>query len=147
VRYTNIILESLRSVALRRVRIKVDPRLVSAEADLAKCDGYEGYVLEECANNRFKILVLSSDLQIQDIPAEFLEAIVAESEIEQFESFKKYTLVKLLKDGLAENNPVLEQIINTNNINDIEILISQHGYTGDSLTQLYKNFTFKLNEA
>ena len=42
VKYNDLIFESLKKTALKRIRIRVDPAQVSAEADFSKVDGYEG---------------------------------------------------------------------------------------------------------
>jgi len=72
--YTKVIEESLKKTALKRIRVKVDPALVTAGVDFSKVDGYEGYVLEECMG-RLRVLVLSPDMPICDLPEEMLEIV------------------------------------------------------------------------
>ena len=138
-KYNDLILESLKKTSLKRIRIKVDPALVTKEADFSKCDGYEGYVLEE-GKGHLKILVINPELGIEDIPIEFIEAIADEADYDSFCLLKEYIINRLLKDGKAENDPVLIQIGQSDCLNSIEQLISQHGYTGDKLAELYKGF-------
>ena len=139
VKYNDVILESLKKTALKRIRIKVDPAQVSAEADFSKVDGYEGYVLEE-GKGHLKILVLSPEMSIHDIPEEFIEALAAEADYDSFCCFKEYLIKHLLKDGKIMNDPIIIQINNTNCLSDIEVIIRQCGYTGDKLADLYKGF-------
>jgi len=138
-KYNDIILESLKKTALKRIRIKVDPACVSAEADFSNIDGYEGYVLEE-GKSHLKILVITPELGIQDVPIEFIEAIADDADYDSFCSLKEYIVKTLFKDGVVENDPIIIQISNSNCLNDIERIINQKGYTGDKLADLYKNF-------
>ena len=138
-KYNDLILESLKKTSLKRIRIKVDPALVTKEADFSKCDGYEGYVLEE-GKGHLKILIINPELGIEDIPIEFIEAIADEADYDSFCSLKEYVIKTLLKDGVVENDPILFQISNSNCLNDIESIINQKGYTGERLAELYKNF-------
>jgi len=144
--YDRIIEESLKKTALKRIRIKVDPALVnaSAECDFSKVEGYEGYVLEECMG-RLKILVLSPDMPICDLPKEVIEAIADKQDTDVFEEYKAFVISKLIKDGKTINDPLLEQIKGSGDINSIEQLISQSGYTGDKLACLYKDFITNEN--
>jgi len=139
VKYNDLIFESLKKTALKRIRIKVDPAQVSAEADFSKVDGYEGYVLEE-GKSHLKILVLSPEMSIQDIPVEYIEMLAAQDEYDSFCQLKGYLTGKLLQDGMVENNPIIQQINNSQSLNDIEAIIKQCGYTGDKLAEIYRNF-------
>jgi len=138
-KYTDFILESLKKTALKRIRIKVDPAQVSAEADFSKVDGYEGYVLEE-KRSHLRILVLSPEMSVEDIPVEFIQAISDQEHLDSFCQLKEYVIKTLIKDGTVENDPIIYQITNSNNLDDIERLINQKGYTNDKLAGLYKNF-------
>lgn len=138
-KYTDFILESLKKTSLKRVRVKVDPALVTKEADFSKCDGYEGYVLEE-GKGHLKILIVGPELGIEDIPIEFIEAIADEADYDSFCLLKEYIIKSLMNDGKAENDPIIEQIRNTSNLNDIEQLIIQCGYNSERLAQLYRGF-------
>ena len=139
VKYNDLIFESLKKTALKRIRIRVDPAQVSAEADLSKVDGYEGYVLEE-GKSHLKILVLSPEMSIQDIPVEYIEMLSAQDEYDSFCQLKGYLTGKLIQDGMVENNPIIQQINNSQCLNDIEAIIKQCGYTGDKLAEVYRDF-------
>lgn len=142
VKYYDFIIESLKKTSLKRIRVKVDPALVSAEADFSKVDGYEGYVLEE-GKGHLKILILTPELGIEDIPVEFIQAIADEADYDSFCLFKEYVIKNLLCDGRVENDPIIQQIMQSDCLNSIEQLLIQCGYTGDKLAELYKGF---LNE-
>ena len=139
VNYNDLILESLKKTALKRIRIKVDPALVSAEADFSKVDGYEGYVLEE-GKSHLKILILTPELGIEDIPIEFIEALADDAAEDAFHSLKHFIINKLIQNGMVENDPIIFQVTNSDNLNDIEQIINQCGYTKEKLADLYKEF-------
>lgn len=142
--YVKIIEESLKNTALKRIRVKVDPALVTAGVDFAKLQGYEGYVLEECMG-RLRVLILSPDMPICDLPEEMLEVVANKVDFDVFEEYKTFVINKLIKDGKTINDPLLEQIRCSADINSIELLINQAGYTGDRLAALYRNFITNEN--
>jgi hypothetical protein len=139
VRYCNIILETLNKTALKKVRIKVDPALINSGIDLSKINGYEGYILAEGVG-KLKILVLSPELTIDDIPEEFIEAIAEDDKLETFEELKSYILSEMLRSGTQEGDPILCNVASANNLCDIETFLKQKGFTDDKLANLYKNF-------
>lgn len=139
VKYTDFILENLKKTSLKRIRVKVDPALVTAGTDFSRVDGYEGYVLEE-GKGHLKILIINPELGIEDIPIEFIEAIADQADYDSFCLLKEYIIKKLINDGKAENDPILMQIEQSDCLNSIEQLISQYGYSGDKLAELYKGF-------
>jgi hypothetical protein len=137
--YNRIIEESLKKTALKRIRIKVDPALVNASADLTGLDGYEGYVLEECMG-KLKVLVLTPDMAVHDIPEQFIEMLVTQHDMDVFEEFKAFAIKNLIKDGMPENSPTLEQVLNSGCLNDIEQYLKQSGFTGERLADMYRDF-------
>lgn len=138
-KFSQIIKESLEKTALRKVRIKVDPAMVSVTQDFANVDGYEGYILAEGVG-KLKILVLSPDMPIEDIPVEFIEAIAEEDKLETFEELKSFILSEMIKCGTQEGDPILCNVASSNNLCDIETFLKQEGYTDEKLSELYKSF-------
>ena len=137
--YDKIIQESLKKTALKRIRIKVDPALVNASADLTGLDGYEGYVLEECMG-KMKVLVLTPDMPIHDIPEEFIEMLSTQHDADVFEEFQSFAIKNLIQDGMPENSPTLQQVRNSSCLNDIEQYLKQSGFTGERLSDMYRDF-------
>lgn len=137
--YNKIIEESLKKTALKRIRIKVDPALVNAGTELRGLDGYEGYVLEECMG-RLKVLLLPTDMGVHEVPEEFIEVLAAKNDMDVFDEFKTFAIKKLIKGGMPENSPTLEQVRNCNCLNDIEQFLKQSGFTGERLADLYRGF-------
>jgi len=139
VKFSQIIEESLQKTALKRIRIKVDPAKISAEQDLSKVDGYEGYILAEGVG-KLKILVLSPDMPIEEIPLEFIEAIAEDDKLETFEELKSFILSEMLRCGTQEGDPILCNVASSNNLSDIETFLKQKGFTDENLSNLYKSF-------
>ncbi len=137
--YDRIIQESLKRTALKRIRIKVDPALVNASADLTGLDGYEGYALEECMG-KMKVLVLTPDMPIHDIPEEYIEMLSTQHDADVFEEFRAFAIKNLIQDGMPENSPTLEQVRNSSCLNDIEQYLKQSGFTGEWVSDMYRDF-------
>jgi len=139
VKFSQIIEENLQKTALRRIRIKVDPAKISSEQDLSKVDGYEGYILAESVS-KLKILVLSPDMPIEDIPVEFIEAIAEEDKLETFEELKSFIISEMIKSGTQEGDPILCNVASSNNLSDIETFLKQKGFTDEKISCIYKSF-------
>jgi hypothetical protein len=118
------------------VRVRVDPKHFTQEADLSKCPAYEGYILEENIS-RVKILILPPNFSITDIPIEFIEKIADEEKLEVFEDLKAFLIQKL---ELKEGDPLINQIASSQTIDEIESFINQPGSEHSVLTDYYKEF-------
>lgn len=142
--YDKIIEESLKRTALKRIRIKVDPALVTAGTELKGLDGYEGYVLEECMG-KIKVLVLTPEMSVHDIPEECIEMFAMQHDMDVFDEFKAFAIKNLIKSGLPENSPTFEQIRNCTCLNDVDQYLKQSGFTGERLADLYRDFITNEN--
>jgi len=137
VKYNLVIENQLkRLTSLQKVRVKVDPRHVSAESDLSNCPSYEGYVLEE-GLSKLKILVMPPDLSIEEIPAELIEFLADEQKENVYEELIVHIIDKL---NLKEGDPLIQQLLNCSNIDEIEQFISNQGVDDEQLSELYKEF-------
>lgn len=137
-KYEIIIENSLKSTDLKRVRIKVDPSLVSQASDLSQCHGYEGYILAETGDVP-KVLVMSPDgvSSVMDIPAQYLQLLLNDEESEALRAFKDYICQTCEMDP---ESPEAELLTNTQSIEEVEALLKQVGLTDDELKALYRNF-------
>jgi hypothetical protein len=141
VKYDLIIEQSLKSTALKRIRVKVDPKLVSQENDLSKCDGYEGYILAEHEDG-CKVLVISPDeLMTMNVPIGHLEDIADDRD----ESLKSFIMYILSVFRVNVDSPLALQLFTANSIEMIESALKQHGYTDDEVKILYRDFIVKEN--
>lgn len=134
----NLVIENQlkRLTSLQRVRVKVDPRHVNAESDLSSCPSYEGYVLEE-GLSKLKILVMPPDLSIEEIPAELIEFLADEHNENVYEELIVHFINKL---GLTEGDPLIQQLLNCSNIDEIEQFVRDQGLEDDQLLEIYKEF-------
>jgi hypothetical protein len=139
-KYDQIITESLDKVALKRVRIKVDPASVSVAEDLAKCDGYEGYVLAE-DQSYMKVLVVipgtSNELSVISVPIEHLELVLQNLDQLRIDNFKRFIITSL---DISDDDPVIQQIESSESIEDIEVFLRDRGMTDEEITKLYKYY-------
>jgi hypothetical protein len=139
-KYDQIITESLDKVALKRVRIKVDPASVSVAEDLAKCDGYEGYVLAE-DQSHMKVLVVipgtSSELSVMSVPIEYLEIVLQNLDQIRIDNFKRFIITSL---DISDDDPVIQQIESSESIEDIEVFLKDRGMSDEEITKLYKYY-------
>ena len=144
-KYDFIIEQSLKSTSLKRVRIKVDPKLVSTECDLSKCDGYEGYILAECGDMP-KVLVISpnvdSGMSVMDIPSSQLVPSEGDSEVDILNYLKLFVLQTLEVDL---NSPCAQSIAQAQSIEEIEALLKQEGISDDDIKVLYRKFILDEN--
>ena len=144
-KYDLIIEQSLRTTSLKRIRVKVDPSLVSKENDLSKCHGYEGYVLEECGDVP-KVLVVSPEfsngMSVMGIPSEYLESMPEDNDADILNQLKLFVLQKRNFDL---DSPEAQQIAKANSIEEIESILKTTGLTDDDVKVLYRKFILDEN--
>jgi len=137
-KYNQIILESLQKVALKKVRIKVDPISVSQSADLSNCNGYEGYVLAE--DQEFtKVLVVVPDnngsMPVMDIPNEHLIKLANINN--NLSVLKEFITVAL---DVALDDPLIQQLYAAESIDDVEVFLKDRGLSEEDIIKLYKYY-------
>ena len=136
-RYDLVIEKQLeRLTSLKRVRIKVDPKLVASEEDYSKCSSYEGYVLEE-GLSKLKVLVLPPDLSITEIPTELIEFLADEHNEDLFADLAIHFIHEL---NLQEGDPVIQQLMNCSTVDELEQFAIQNGLNVDEISEIYKRF-------
>lgn len=139
-KYNKIILENLQKVALKRVRIKVDPASIGVAEDLTRCNGYEGYVLAETAES-MKVLVVipgpEGNTSVVDVPLEYLELLLQNLNNIKMDSFKNFIVSAL---EVAEDDPIIQQIHACESIDDIEVFLKDRGLDQDEIAKLYKYY-------
>ena len=139
-KYDRIITESLDKVTLKRVRIKVDPASVSVAEDLAKCDGYEGYVLAE-DQSYMKVLVVmpgtSGKMTVMSVPVEYLELVLQNLDQLRIDNFKRFIITSL---DISDDDPVIQQIQSSESIEDVEVFLKDRGMSEEEIAKLYKYY-------
>jgi len=139
--FDTILTECLKSKGLRYIRFKVDPTL---NRGFEESESYEGFILHELNNEAcggpmsggippmLKILMPGGAMPgIFDIK----KPVITPSKPNAIKMFKKFIAKKLSKQL---DNKELEQIKNTDNIDDIEQYLKQGGLTDNDIMNLYK---------
>ena len=137
-KYNQVIFESLQKVALKKVRIKIDPINVSANTNLANCNGYEGYVLAE-DQEITKVLVITPDqdnnLSVMDIPNEHLVKYTNINE--NLTKLKEFIILAL---DLSVDDPLIQQLHAAESIDDVEVFLRDRGLADNEIADLYKYY-------
>lgn len=135
-KYTDIISESLNQTALKKVRIKVDPAAAKVSEDLAKCNGYEGYVLAE-DTLVVKIIIMQpgqDDMTVMEVPHEHIEKQIKPT----LANYKSFIINAL---NIEDNDPIIELLRSSESINDIETFLKDRGMTDEDIVNLYKYYS------
>jgi hypothetical protein len=139
-KFNHLISESLHKTDLKKIRIKVDPANINVTEDLAKCDGYEGYVLAEDSDCT-KIMLITPDstgnMSVIEVPNNCIQQINQRPGIEQLSNFKQFIILTL---NLSESDPLIQQLLTCTTIDDIESFLKDSGLTEDDITKLYKYY-------
>jgi hypothetical protein len=137
-KYDQIILESLQKIALKKVRIKVDPINVSQSTDLSNCNGYEGYVLAE-DQEITKVLVMipnqDGSMSVMQIPNEHLEMI--NNAAQNLDNLKQFIILSL---DITSDDPLIQNISACESIDDVEVFLRDRGLTDENISNLYKYY-------
>jgi hypothetical protein len=139
-KFDRLIIESIQKTNLKKVRIKVDPANVSVAEDLAKCNGYEGYVLAE-GQVATKIMVIipddTSTMPVIDVPNDCIQQLIQRPGSIELDKFKHFLINSL---NVANDDPLITHIISCTSIDDIEAFLKDNGFTVDDITKLYKYY-------
>lgn len=139
-KYNQVILESLQKVALKKVRIKVDPINVSVSSDLSKCNGYEGYVLAENAVEMTVLVVIpgtEGKMTVMNVPIQYLELLLQNLNNIRMNDLKQFIVNSL---DATDGDPIFQQIETCESLDDIEVFLGDRGLTQDDITKLYKYY-------
>ena len=138
--FDSILTNCLKNKGLKYIRFKVDPTL---NGGFERSDSYEGFVLQELTNETcggapiglppiLKVLMPGGPLPgIFDVK----KPILTPSKPKSVQMFKRY-IAKKMKGQI--NGLELEQIKNTDSIDDIEHYLKQSGVQDNELTKIYK---------
>ena len=139
--FDSILTECLKSKGLRYIRFKVDPTL---NRGFEESESYEGFVLHELSTEAcggpmvngvpplLKVLMPGGSM-----PGIFnvKKPVITPNKPGAVKLFKKFIAKKLNKQL---DNKVMEQIKNTNDIDDIEVYLKQGGLSDNDIMNLYK---------
>jgi hypothetical protein len=127
-KFNRVFLEKVNK-HLKRVRIKVDPKLASYE-NFRSIDAYEGYILEE--NDQFlRIMLIKQGSPIVDVPKEAL------TEPKLLDHFRYFILDHI---QMLENDPVCCNVKEATSFEDMEEVLKMKGLTDAEIVNLYREF-------
>ena len=139
--FDEILTECLKDKGLRYIRFKVDPTINSG---FAEGESYEGFILHELTSEAcggpmingippmLKVLMPGGSIPgICDVK----EPVITPNKPKAIDIFKKF-IIKKLSNQIDSKE--IEQIKNTNNIDDIELYLKQAGLTDNDILNLYK---------
>lgn len=139
-KFNRLIIESIQKTGLKKVRIKVDPANVSVAEDLARCNGYEGYVLAE-GQLATKVMVIVpdniSDMPVIDVPNNCIQQLIQRPDSMELDKFKQFLINSL---NVSDDDPLLTHIVSCNTIDDIEVFLKDSSFTEEDITKLYKYY-------
>lgn len=142
-KFDHLVMESLNNVTLKKVRVKIDPATVSTSEDLSKCGSYEGYVLAEDSTHT-RILVIMPDnegnmpagnLPVIEVPNDCVSQV--DQQPSDLEGLKQFIISAL---NLEEGDPLIQHVLASTTIDDIEIFLKDNGLTDNDIKELYKYY-------
>jgi len=123
---------------LKKVRLKIDP-INRSNVDLAKFNGYEGYILSEDIDNKTIDVMVIGDLEepiIKNLP---YDCVDNESIIEPLTKFKIATKAYLKhKLDIEEDNEIYDKVDASNSHKDIENNLKEYGLNKEAINEIYK---------
>lgn len=135
--FDDILTGCLKGKGMKYIRFKVDPTL---NKGFEESESYEGFVLHELTNEAcggglpsvLKMLMPGGSMPgIYDIN----QPVITPNKPKAIKMFKSF-IVKKLSEKL--DNKVMEQIKNTDDIDDIELYLKQGGFSDKDILNVYK---------
>lgn len=136
----NLLEATLKKSALKRVRIKVDPRVL-VQQGYEYCPSFEGYILQECGNTTSVKVYLTNVPQgidpIQTVDKKYVSEI-PKSKI-NMEDIKNKIISFLVKNkGVSQDDAILSRIKSCSDFDLIENYLKEK-LDDKGLSDLYKN--------
>lgn len=139
-RIQNILEATLKKSALKRVRIKVDPRVL-VQQGYEFCPSFEGYILQECGNMTSVKVYLTNVPPgidpIQTVDKKYVSEI-PKSNVNMDELKNKIIEFLVKNKGLSQDDAFVAQLKSCNDFDTIESYLKEK-LDDKSLSELYKN--------
>ena len=150
-KFFNICKNLLETKKLQKVRVKVDP-VWAEKLGLHNSPKYEGYILQECSGNDFKIFIVNVPPgydAVQTVNAKDMEEVedgskvdsnlqVSSNNYSKLTLLKKAILEKLMELGKEKTDQEVIQVLNSKDLGFIETFLRQMGLTDEDLLNLYR---------
>lgn len=139
-RIEHILEATLKKSALKRVRIKVDPRVL-VQQGYEFCPSFEGYILQECGNMTSVKVYLTNVPPgidpIQTVDKKYVSEIPKSNA--NMEEIKNKIIEFLIKNkGVSQDDALIAQLKSCNDFDTLESHLKEK-LDDKSLSELYKN--------
>lgn len=142
----DLLMESaLEGINLTRVRLRMDPK-IPEHNDFTHMHGYEGYILEEL-DGHVKVFVVNRDMDpmqsmlqsLINVPSDM--AAPCDQDNSQLGKLKQF-IVNNIQDKLDDQNryALVQQLDNTTDTQQLEMLLGQIGLDKEEIETLYKTY-------
>ena len=139
-RIEHILEVTLKKSALKRVRIKVDPKVL-VQQGYEYCPSFEGYILQECGNMTSVKVYLTNVPPginpIQTVDKKYISD-VPKSRANMDEIKEKIVKFLVSNKGLTSDDAILARIKSCNDFDTLESFLKEK-LDDKSLSELYKN--------
>lgn len=139
-RIQHILEATLKKSALKRVRIKVDPKVL-VQQGYEYCPSFEGYILQECGNMTSVKVYLTNVPPgidpIQTVDKKYVSEI-PKSNINMDEIKEKIIKFLVSNRGLTQDDAIISRIKSCNDFDALESYLREK-LDDKSLSELYKN--------
>ena len=136
---------ALRNTSLVRVRLKMDPK-IPEHNDLTHMHGYEGYILEEL-DGHVKVFIVNRDINpaqsvlnnLVTVPTDMTSP--CETDNSQLGRLKHF-IINNIQHKLHNQNKyaLVQQLDNTSDTQQLEMLLKQIGLEEEEIQGLYKTY-------
>ena len=138
-KYNQVLLEFIKGTALKRVRLKTDPRM---ESGFEHREPYEGFVLEE--DNMGNVVVYIPKLGNEvEVPAGQYEPCDNGDPTENphLDNLKRHIISDMIENGNLEgDDPNIENIMSINCIYQLHDYLDQKGVDDNQFLDILKSY-------
>ena len=138
-RYNQVISEFVKQTSLKRIRVKIDPRITS---DFDQASEYEGFVLEE--DNLGNVVVFIPELGDEfEVPYADYDVCGSDEPKDNphFEHLKNHIILELIEsDQVSSDDPELDNILSFNNIHQLHTYLGEKNISDDIFLDILKSY-------
>lgn len=134
-RFSNIVEHAMKETALKRIRMKTDPR---DSANPSDSKAYEGYIIEE-QDGMLKIMLVSPDAPLPRMSVQPDDVEMTGDRT--FQQFKSFTINYIHKIGKCDCNAAThDNLANAGDIQHLEMFLKELGIESDEFQKIIKMF-------
>lgn len=140
-RFRSLMENTIKQTQLVRVKLKIDPALC-AGGEIAKYQGYEGYILSEQDDQVNVYLECGGECagMVVSVPHSMIDVQQSLSTLDRVKLMALQALVK--KQGISRDDTISHVIAAANSPEALEMCLIEHGLNDRDLLNLYKLVLF-----